>query len=94
MSKHSGEPKKPGIFVDCGGLDCRDLIPTKALADNVETARQWGVAEGPVFFTGERRSDGRNKRLLGIGQFRLRLGKRCRDGANVTSRLIQSDCRV
>jgi hypothetical protein len=39
MSKHSGEAKKPGIFVDCGGLDCGDLIPTKALADNVQTAR-------------------------------------------------------
>ena len=35
MSKHSSETKKPGIFVDCGGLDCRDLIPAKALADNV-----------------------------------------------------------
>src|SRR5262245_20161030 len=82
MSKHSGEAKKPGIFVDCGSLDCRDLIPAKALADDVETARQRGVAEGPVFLTGERGSDGRNKRLLGIGQFRLRLGQRCRNGAD------------
>jgi hypothetical protein len=39
MRKHSGEAKKPGIFVDCGGLDCRDLMPAKALADNVQTAR-------------------------------------------------------
>src|SRR4029434_1198396 len=31
MSKHSCEAKKPGIFVDRGGLDCRDLIPAKAL---------------------------------------------------------------
>src|SRR5260370_407152 len=38
MSKDSGEAKKPGIFVDCGGLDCCDLIPAKALADNVQTA--------------------------------------------------------
>src|SRR5262252_11200509 len=38
MSKHSCEAKKPGIFVDCGGLDCRDLMPAKAFADNVETA--------------------------------------------------------
>src|SRR5262249_40940829 len=82
MSKHSGEAKKPGIFVDRGGLDGRDLIAAKALPDNVETARQRGVAEGAVSFTGERGSDGRNKRLLWIGQFRLRLGKRCRDGAN------------
>ena len=27
MSKDSCEAKKPGIFVDCGGLDCRDLMP-------------------------------------------------------------------
>jgi hypothetical protein len=37
MSKHSGEAKKPGIFVDCGGLDCGDLISAKALPDNVQT---------------------------------------------------------
>src|SRR6516162_8712677 len=82
MSKHSCEAKKAGIFVDCGGLDCRDLMPAKALADNVKTARQRGVAEGAVSFTGERGSNDRNKRLLWIGQFRLRLGKRCRDGAD------------
>src|SRR6516225_1775941 len=82
MSKHSCEAKKPGIFVDCGSLDCRDLITAKALADNLQTARQRGIAEGAVSFTGEGRSDRRNKRLLWIGQLCLRLGKRCRDGAN------------
>jgi len=80
MSEHSGEAKKPGIFVDCSGLDCRDLIPAKALADNVQAARQRGVAEGAVSVQGG--SDRRNKRLLWIGQFRLRFGKCCRDGAN------------
>jgi hypothetical protein len=38
MSQHSGEAKKPGILVDRGGLDCRDLISAKALADNVQAA--------------------------------------------------------
>jgi hypothetical protein len=28
MSKYGGKAKKPGIFVDCGGLDCRDLMAT------------------------------------------------------------------
>jgi hypothetical protein len=28
---------KPAIFFDCRGLDCRDLMPTKALADNIQT---------------------------------------------------------
>src|SRR5437016_14464933 len=82
MRKHSGEAKKPGIFVDCGGLDCRDLMAAKALADNVQAARQRGVPEGAVSFTVEVRSDGRDKRLLWIGQFCLCLGKRCRDGAD------------
>src|SRR5262249_54331770 len=53
MRKHSGEAEKPCIFVDCGGLDCRDLMPAKALADNVKTARQRGVAEGPVYHGGK-----------------------------------------
>src|SRR5260370_3287989 len=78
MSKDSCEAKKASIFVDCGGLDCRDLISAKALADNVETARQRGVAEGAVSFTVEGGSDFRKKRLLWIGQVRLRLGKCCR----------------
>src|SRR5215469_7548782 len=82
MSKHSGEAKKPGIFVDHGSLDCRDLMPAKALADDVKTARQRGVAEAAVSFTVEGGSDRPNKRLLWIGQFRLRLGKCCRDGAD------------
>src|SRR5262245_58369139 len=88
MSKHSGEAKKPGIFVDCGGLDGRNLMPAKALPDNVQTARQRGVAEGAISFTGERGSYGRNKRLLWIGQFGLRLGKCCRDGPNGFTRAV------
>src|SRR5262249_44099239 len=87
MSKHSGEAKKPGILVDCGGLDCRDLMPAKALADNVQTARQRGVAEAAAPFM-EGRSDGRNKRLLGIAQLCLRLGKRWRDGADGFTRAV------
>jgi hypothetical protein len=72
MRKHSGEAKKSDILVDCRGLDCCDLISAKALADNVQTARQRGVAEGAVSFTVEGGSDRGNKRLLWIGQFRLR----------------------
>src|SRR5260370_32631513 len=82
MSKHSREAQKPSIFVDCGGLDCRDLIPAKALADNLQAARQRGVAEGAASFAVEGGTDCRNKGLLWIDQLRLRLGKCCCDGAN------------
>src|SRR5260370_11812795 len=75
MSKYSCETQNPTIFVDFGGLDCRDLMPAKALADNIQTAGQRGVAEGAVSFAVERESDCRNKRLLWIGQLRLPLGK-------------------
>src|SRR5215471_2251193 len=54
MSKDSGEAKKPGIFVDCGGLDCRDLIAAKALADDVQTARQTGHSGSCGLLRGER----------------------------------------
>src|SRR5262249_1414054 len=80
MRKHSCEAKKPGIFIDFRGLDCCDLMLAKALAHNVQTARQGGVAEGAVSVEGG--SDCRDKRLLWIGELRLRLGKCCRDGAD------------
>src|SRR5262249_44734239 len=83
MRKHSREAKEPAIFVDVGGLDCRDLRPAKALAHNVKTARQRGVAEGAVAaVTGQRGTDCRNKRLFWISEFRLRLGKCGRNGAD------------
>src|SRR2546430_8796073 len=82
MSKYSCKTQNPTIFVDFGGLDCRDLMSAKALADNIQTAGQRGVAEGAVSFAVERESDCRNKRLLWIGQLRLRLGKCCCDGAD------------
>src|SRR5262245_46262747 len=82
VSKHSCQTKKAGIFIDRGCLDGRNLMPAKALANNVKTARQRGVAEGSVSLAREGGADRRNKRLLWISEFRLRLGKRCRDGAD------------
>src|SRR5262249_3765694 len=52
VSKHSCETNNPGIFVNCGGLDCCDLMPAQALADNVPdrstTGRSgsWGLLLG------------------------------------------------
>src|SRR6266487_1932182 len=80
MSKDSRQSEKSSVFVDCGRLDCRDLMAAKSFADNVQTARQRGIAEGAVALSGKRGSDCRNKRLLWIGQFGLRFGERCRDG--------------
>jgi hypothetical protein len=39
MRKNGREPKKAGLFVDVRRLDGRDLMPAKALADNVQAAR-------------------------------------------------------
>src|SRR5262249_8776190 len=82
MRKEGCEAKKPGLSIDRGCLDRRNLIPAKALANNIKTARQRGVAEGAVSFTVEGGSDCRNKRLLWIGQLCLRLGKCCCHGAD------------
>jgi len=38
MSKHSGETKKPGVFVDCGRLYGSDLMPAEILPHDIETA--------------------------------------------------------
>ena len=38
MRKDGGEPNKPGFLIDGSGLDSSDLMPTKALADNVQPA--------------------------------------------------------
>src|SRR5262245_65228014 len=82
MRKDSCEAQKPASFVDLGGLHCRNLMPAETLADNIQPARQRRVAKRAVAFTGKGGRDCRSKRLLWIGQFRLCLGKRCRDGAD------------
>src|SRR3954447_24115507 len=82
MRKNGREAKKAGFFIDARCLDRRDLMPAKALADNVQPARQRGIAEGAVRLAGEGGPDGGNERLLWIGQLHLRLGKGSRNGSD------------
>ena len=82
MRKNGREAKKAGFFIDVRCLDRRDLMPAKALAHNVQPARQRGIAEGAVRLPGEGGPDGGNERLLWIGQLHLRLGKGSRDGSD------------
>ena len=56
--------------------------PAKALAHDVQPARQRGITEGAVRLPGERGPDGGNERLLWIGQLHLRLGKGSRNGSD------------
>ena len=91
MRKDSREAKEAGLFVDVRRLDGRDFMPAKALADNVQAARQRGIAEGAVGFAGEGGPDDGNERFLRIRQLGLGFGEapeilpivsleRCMDG--------------
>src|SRR4051812_9430137 len=66
MRKNGRKAKKAGLFIDARCLDRRDLMPAKALALDVQPARQRGIAEGAVRLPGEGGPDGGNERLLWI----------------------------
>jgi hypothetical protein len=76
MRKDSREAKEAAFLIDIRGLDGRDLMPAKALADNVQPARQRGIAEGAVSLPGEGGPDGGYEGFLWIRQLRLGFGKR------------------
>jgi hypothetical protein len=82
MRKDSGEPKETAFLINLCRLNCRDLMPAKALADDIQAARQRRVAEGSVCFAREGGPNGTNERLLWIGQLHLGLGKRRRNGSD------------
>src|SRR3974377_742123 len=80
MRKDGCEAKETGFFVNIGRLNSRDLMPTKAFADNVQSARQRGIAKGAVRLAREGGPDGGNQRFLWIGQLHLGLGEGSRNG--------------
>src|SRR6476659_8031271 len=71
MRKNGREAKKAGFFIDARCLDRRDLMPAKALAHDVQPARQRGIAEGAVRLPGE----GGRKRGLSFWGSRAPLSK-------------------
>src|SRR3984893_8946153 len=81
MGEHRGEANEPRL-VDRRGLHGRDLMLAQRLADDIEPARERGIAERPVALPWKWRPDGRRQRLLRVGQLGLGLGESARDGAN------------
>jgi hypothetical protein len=82
MRQNGRQAEKACFLIDARGLDCRDLMPTKTFPDDVQSARQRGIAEGAVGFARKGGADGGDKGFLWIGQLHLRLGKRRRNGGD------------
>src|SRR5436309_10795649 len=92
MRKNGGEAKQTGLLVNLCRLDSRDVMPAKALADNVQPARQRGIAEGAIRLPGEGGPDGGNERFLWIGQLHLGLGKGGRNGSDRITGAVHGWC--
>src|SRR6516164_9219214 len=92
MRKNGREAKKAGFCIDARCLDRRDLMPAKALAHDVQPARQRGIAEGAVRLPGEGGADGGNERLLWIGQLHLGLGKGSRNSSDCITGGVHGWC--
>src|SRR4029453_5784381 len=90
--KNGREAKKASFVIDARCLDRRDLMPAKALAHDVQPARQRGIAEGAVRLPGEGGPDSGNERLLWIGQPPLGLGEGRRNGSDWFSGAVHG-CR-
>jgi hypothetical protein len=56
MGQKRGQPDLAGVAIDGGGLDGCDLVLAKALADNIKSTCERGIAEGsaPSRENGER----------------------------------------
>ena len=65
----------------------------KVTSDNVQPARQRGIAEGEVRLARKGGPDGGNERLLWIGQLHLRLGKGSRNGSDCITGAVHGCCR-
>ena len=75
MRKNGGEAKETAFLINLCRLNCRDFMPAKALADDIQAARQRGIAEGAVCFAREGGPDGANERFLWIGQLAWALAR-------------------
>jgi hypothetical protein len=60
MREHRSQVDKPGLVIESSRLHGRNFIPAQALADDIETAGQRGIAEGSLIIP-ERRADRPNK---------------------------------
>ena len=94
MRKDGCKAKEAGFLIDTGRLDGGDLVPSKALADNVQAARQRGIAGGAVGFAGEGVPDGRDERFLRICQLCLGFGKRAGNSDRVDGQICVSTVSI
>jgi hypothetical protein len=76
MREHGGEADKARLLVDRRRLNGCDLMAAKRLAHDVEVGRECRIPKGLIMIARMGRADGRNKRLLWIGELCLRLGER------------------
>jgi hypothetical protein len=66
MGKESGEADKARVLIDRGGLEGGDLVPTEALADDIEPARKRRVPKSLMALPRERGPDDRNERFFRV----------------------------
>ena len=71
-----------GPLVDGGGLNDSNLVLAEGLADDIEPARERGVAEGPIGFARKRGADSGRQRLFRVSEVALGPGERRSNGAN------------
>jgi hypothetical protein len=76
MGERRGEANETRLLIDCRHLHSGDLMAAEGLAYDVEPARQCRIAKGLIVLARMGRPDGRNERLLWIGELCLRLGER------------------
>jgi hypothetical protein len=82
MGERGGEADELGFFVDRRGLHSRDLVTAQGLPHDVEAARQRRVAERLILIPVAGSANGRNQRLLGVGQLSLSFRQRRCDRAD------------
>src|SRR5436309_5538944 len=82
MRKNGREAKKASFVIDARCLDRRNLMPTEALAHDVQPARQRGIAEGAVRLARKGGPDSGYERFLWIGQLHLGLCKGSRNSSD------------
>jgi hypothetical protein len=82
MGERRRKADQTRFFVDGGRLNGCDLMAAERLAHDVEAARECGVTKPLIRLAWARGANGRHQRLLGIGQFGLRLRQRGSDRAD------------
>jgi hypothetical protein len=75
MGERGREVDEPARLIDRRGLDGGDLVLAQRLAHNLETTREWCIAESPLLLPSPLGPNRRGQRLLRIDQLGLRLGQ-------------------